>query len=119
MGWTFHLINLEIPMTALTLVAFDAFLATLASFDWYYEFSDDGRVYRRGKEAHRNIKIVASKHPHLHAAYSAFEACHYNESTSFEQRVITRTNTITELRSIVEANHKDCTRVRVFETAHA
>jgi hypothetical protein len=39
----------------------EMFKALLEKHDFYYEYSDDSRVYDRGKESHNNLKRVAKE----------------------------------------------------------
>lgn len=44
----------------------------LASHDWYYHFSDDGRVYNAGYQEQNALKEIAKKSPEFQALYDAW-----------------------------------------------
>ena len=41
--------------------------------DWYYEYSDDGRVYDRGRSAYAKLSGKANSHPKFLEIYKAWE----------------------------------------------
>jgi hypothetical protein len=57
----------------LTVASFDAFLAKLNAFDYYYSYTDDGKVWQRGNEQYLEIKKIIVK-PQFDAVYAAWEA---------------------------------------------
>lgn len=56
----------------LTLEQFDNYLNKLAVFDWYYDYSDDNRVWQSGKANRQALLDEASKHPILAQAFTAW-----------------------------------------------
>lgn len=49
------------------------FYDALDRFDWYYDFSDDGRVWRAGEAGHKRLKaIVAEGGDKYEALYNGF-----------------------------------------------
>jgi hypothetical protein len=47
-------------------------------FDWFYEMSDDGRVWRNGVAAHAALKAEADSSPEKLAIYGAWKAHIYS-----------------------------------------
>lgn len=50
----------------------------LRRHDWYYGFSDDGRVYRAGEAESQAIRAIAKESPEHQAMYDGFVA-HYSD----------------------------------------
>jgi len=48
------------------------FYDKLAKFDWYYSFSDDGRVFREGSAKESQLKSEAAQTPGGQKLYKAF-----------------------------------------------
>lgn len=48
----------------------------LASHDWYYEYSDDHSVWRRGSSAESTLRMHAAQSPEHKALYEDFRE-HY------------------------------------------
>ena len=49
------------------------------AFDWFYEMSDDGSVYRAGRRAQGEIEALAkASGPEYEAMWAAFGAHHYS-----------------------------------------
>ena len=46
--------------------------------DWYYEFSDDGRVWREGKAAQEKLRAIAGQSPAHKDLFNGF-ASHHND----------------------------------------
>lgn len=44
------------------LSAFELLLKKLYYFDWYYDYSDDGRVYRNGVEAQKKLQTIVDSY---------------------------------------------------------
>ena len=55
-----------------TLTAFDAFVERLKNFDWYYSFSDDGRVWRNGRDGQQKLEADSHANKYFEAAYKAY-----------------------------------------------
>ena len=55
-----------------TLAAFDAFIERLKNFDWYFDFSDDGRVYRNGVVGKQQLEADSNANKYFEAAYKAY-----------------------------------------------
>lgn len=62
----------------LTLEQFDNYLNKLAVFDWYYDYSDDNRVWQSGRANRQALLDEASKHPILAQAFTAWGQYVYN-----------------------------------------
>jgi regulator of PEP synthase PpsR (kinase-PPPase family) len=45
----------------------------LKAFDWFYEFSDDGRVWREGKTNHAILKGLSKTSERHEALYRSYE----------------------------------------------
>jgi hypothetical protein len=48
------------------------FYDALTSHDWYYMYSDDGRIYRRGSDCEKELRAISTEsdqHRHLFEAY--------------------------------------------------
>lgn len=54
---------------------FDAYVQQLAAHDWYYDFSDDSRVYRAGRIAKERLSAQAQRHEFYQKAFKAW--CDY------------------------------------------
>lgn len=50
------------------------FFNLLENHDWFFEMSDDGRVYRRGESQRARIEQVAAESPAHKALFEAFRA---------------------------------------------
>ena len=48
------------------------------SHDWYYSFSDDNRVWRRGTEQRKWLETQAAGNADLNAIYTAFHDYHFS-----------------------------------------
>lgn len=55
------------------LIELQEFYDKLERFDWYYEWSDDGKVYRKGQEEARKLSREASGDPGKLDLYKAFK----------------------------------------------
>jgi hypothetical protein len=58
-----------------TVAEFDAFIERLKNFDWYYNFSDDGSVYRSGVTGQKNLEEAAKANNYYTQAYKTW--CQY------------------------------------------
>ena len=87
-----------------TIEEFDAYVKRLSHHDWTFEYSDDGHVWRRGKDNHKSLIDQAKKSEvYFGAAYKAYIDCAFTD-TPWPERLITRSNTINALRQqILEA----------------
>ncbi len=56
----------------LTLESFEAFLEKLRHYDYYFSYSDDGDVWRRGNEQHKEIKKICDN-AQFQSVYTAWE----------------------------------------------
>ena len=48
------------------------FFKQCQSHDWYYQYSDDGRVYDRGRETSHRLQSKAKTHPALMEIYKSW-----------------------------------------------
>lgn len=85
----------------ISLIAFNAFVAALATHDWHFEYSDDARVYRKGSEANKQLTSQASTNPVLQDVYSLYSASVMTSTGSLLQRIEKREQAIDRLRSQV------------------
>lgn len=82
-----------------TLEEFDAFVLELNSHDWTFEYSDDQSKWRSGKAKQSSLLNQTRKNTFFDKAYIAYLDMTYSgERVSWPDRLITRANTITELR---------------------
>lgn len=58
----------------LTLESFNAFVASLARHDWYYDFSDDHSVWNAGRNSMMAIASTSRLDPICQAALDAWRA---------------------------------------------
>lgn len=81
----------------LTLEQFDNYLNKLAVFDWYYDYSDDSRVWQSGKANRQALLDEASKHPILAQAFTAWSNFIFtkNERT---KALLVKENILSKLR---------------------
>jgi hypothetical protein len=56
-------------MPEITIGDLDDYLKTLKHHDWYYSYSDDGGVWRRGDAAQKSIEAKAKTHEMYDKAY--------------------------------------------------
>ena len=52
----------------------EEFLKVLARHDWFYQYSDDYSVWRRGQEASDRIQGLIQQHPELKEVYTTYVA---------------------------------------------
>lgn len=57
----------------LTLEEFVKYINKLALHDWFFDYSDDPSVWKRGNASHRQLVEEAAKHPVLAQALEAWE----------------------------------------------
>lgn len=62
-----------------TIEEFNAYIIKLAHHDWYYDYSDDGRVYRAGKAGLEYLQSQVKKHPIYKDAFNVWTAYIYKE----------------------------------------
>lgn len=55
-----------------TLEERQAFFKMCESHDWYYEYSDDGRCWRKGREEYERLQTMVAKHEDYKAIYTAW-----------------------------------------------
>ena len=58
-----------------TIELFTAFIHMLRHHDWYFEYSDDHRVWCRGQQNKQEIQATAKSHAIYEQAYKAFTDC--------------------------------------------
>jgi uncharacterized alpha-E superfamily protein len=54
------------------MITTEEFFNACMKHDWYYEFSDDGRVYNRGKEAERLLESYIATNDTFKNIYNDF-----------------------------------------------
>lgn len=62
----------------------------LSQFDWYYQYSDDHRVFSREDQKHKRLIALSKSDPdraRLYQAYSAAFTIHGAEALAFLQDV--------------------------------
>lgn len=55
-----------------TLEERQAFFKMCESHDWYYEYSDDGRVWRKGRDQYEKLQSMVAKHEEYRAIYRSW-----------------------------------------------
>lgn len=60
-------------------VSLQDFYKALESHDWFYDYSDDGSVYRRGRAEEDRIGKATATSPAHKALYDAFRAYIYDK----------------------------------------
>lgn len=68
----------------ITIKQFNDYVETLDHHDWYYSYSDDHSVWRRGNETHKNIVGMTKSHPVYQEVYSAFSTYAFTSDKSSE-----------------------------------
>jgi len=64
---------------------FDAYVEKLWHHDWFYDFSDDHRVWSAGASAQANLEKDHTKEFVKKQAYDIVRAVHFNEHNHFPQ----------------------------------
>lgn len=85
----------------ISLNAFNNYVVALAAHDWYFEYSDDSRVYRSGRESQKQLTSQASTNPLLQDTYSLYSASVMSSTGSLLQRIESREQAIDKLRNQV------------------
>lgn len=67
-----------------TLEEFNAYVAALTHHDWYFDYSDDIRVWRAGKTAHTALEQTAKEHNEYQEAFNAWSAHVYQNMSSID-----------------------------------
>ncbi len=77
-------LSLEVVMSvtvaspALSIEAFEAYAKRLKNHDWFYEYSDDGSVWRAGNQAQKNLIADAMTYPLLSALFTEYSTWIFN-----------------------------------------
>ena len=77
-------LSLEVVMSvtvsspALSIEAFEAYTKRLKNHDWFYEYSDDGSVWRAGNQAQKNLIADARAYPLLSALFTEYSTWIFN-----------------------------------------
>ena len=80
---------------------FNAYVAALASHDWYFEDSSDQSVWRRGRDSARALATKAAMNDLFLEALYAYTAAAMDISPSLLERIEIREKKIDELRNKV------------------
>ena len=59
------------------MISLEAFWNVLCRHDWYFEFSDDFSVWKRGAESESQVKTIASQSDQHQAVYDAHLAYYF------------------------------------------
>jgi hypothetical protein len=62
---------------------FDKFNQDLNNHDWFYDYSDDGNVWRRGSEVREHLMRTAESDPVLQSLYDLHYSAVYNVRSGF------------------------------------
>ena len=90
----------------ITIQEFEDYLDKLEYHDWYYEYSDDGEVWRKGQAARQQLKAIAATDPVYCEMYQACHALQFREDISpgsYDRARAVYVALITELRQQFEA----------------
>lgn len=55
------------------MISLEAFWTVLCRHDWYFEFSDDFSVWKRGAESESQVKTIASQSDKHQQLFEAFQ----------------------------------------------
>lgn len=91
--------------TPAPITMFNAFIAALAIHDWYYAYSDDNRIYRRGREKEQELNAEANTNENYRAAFNAYSFAATDGGPSLLDRIERREKKINELRNKVLEAH--------------
>lgn len=81
----------------LTVEQFDNYLNKLALHDWFYDYSDDNRVWRAGKDARQSLMEQAAKETILAQAFTAWGNCVFTKDDRIKA-LHTRDRVLSQLR---------------------
>lgn len=56
---------------------FDAYIKQLCNHDWFYDYSDDVRIYRAGKESQDRLHATSLTYPTYLKAYTTYHDYQY------------------------------------------
>lgn len=90
--------------TPISLVSFNAYVAELTKHDWFYEFSDDGSVYRAGRIKYQQLINQADSDPIYQKAYGLYAACGISRSLPLLKRIEVRETALDVLRNQITAD---------------
>lgn len=82
-----------------TLEDFNAYILAMSKHDWYYDYSDDGNVWRRSEAQHQAIRGQAKNHPIYQKAYNIFVGFLNRGSLPSAEALATRDRLLNELRA--------------------
>lgn len=77
----------------MTLEEFDSYLTQLQQHDWFYDYSDDHSVWKRGEDSFKNLSKQAANDPVKYEMFKIYCSCHIDPESLNEA--------ISELRSKV------------------
>lgn len=79
-----------------TLEEFNQYVQKLSAHDWYFDYSDDHRVWSRGNEKSKELQSKAKSDPVYKGAYEAYVA--FNNSTELKTREAERETKLNKIR---------------------
>lgn len=82
-----------------TIAQLDEFIQELQCHDWYYEYSDDGSVWRRGRAQRQALEAKADRDLDLAIALSTYKNCYFNDTRAWEDKKEFRDRLIDALRT--------------------
>lgn len=87
----------------LTIEEFNAYISQLGRHDWYFDYSDDYGVFRRGADSYTNLRLKAKQHLLLNQAMVAWSNSMFNSgSMDFPTRTFERNKAIDLLRQQIQ-----------------
>lgn len=74
-------------MALIPVAELESYIAKLKVFDWYYEFSDDGAVWRAGKKSYEALKEQARSNEWLGKAFRMYSGYMYHSTPETGPRI--------------------------------
>jgi hypothetical protein len=71
--------------TSVSLADFSEYAKQCRFHDWYYDFSDDGNVWRRGNLERAKLEAQSTLDRAYKAVFQVWHAAHYNARAGFSQ----------------------------------
>ena len=86
---------------SISITSFSAFIAALAEHDWYFDYSDDSRVYRAGRNDLIALQTTAKEHPIYEQAFNLYSDSVLSTTEPLLQRIESREQALYKLRQQV------------------
>lgn len=96
----------------ITIEQFNDYLEKLENHDWYYHYSDDGRVWRAGKARRAELRALADSENVYNLMYQACHDLHFRDNAtepgSYERARAVYVERIAELRQQIVNPDRYC-----------